>query len=79
MPYFSSDIEVIIQGIVYYLSTTIRNRDRKVNSEEPSSPRPLYEIDTDYAKGCLLAKKLLEVLVFLEVSSRLSLSIFLVA
>jgi hypothetical protein len=69
VPYFSSNIEVIIQGVVYYLSTTIRNRDNKVTSEQPSIHRPLYEIDADYAKGCILAKKLLEVLSILLLSS----------
>jgi hypothetical protein len=61
IPYFTADLEVIIQGIVYYLSTTIRNRDNSVNMEQNSTLRPLYEIDSDYTKGCILAKKLLEV------------------
>jgi hypothetical protein len=59
--YLSSDLEVIIHGIVYYLSSTIRNRDNNMTHEQTPSLRPLYEIDSDYAKGCILAKKMLEV------------------
>jgi hypothetical protein len=59
--YLSSDLEVIIHGIVYYLSSTIRNRDNNMTHEQTPSLRALYEIDSDYAKGCILAKKMLEV------------------
>jgi hypothetical protein len=61
IPYHNADIEAIIDGMVYYFSAAERNQ--VIRDKLGSSPRnvPLYELDLDFAKGCILSKRLLEV------------------
>jgi hypothetical protein len=47
--------------MIFYFSNAIRNQVLHEHDRLPASSPPLYEVDEDYAKGCLLAQQLLDV------------------
>jgi hypothetical protein len=70
--FFSSDfcppffycfrIDVLIEGLLFYFSAAVRNEiiREKNNNTKANEGTPLYQIDFDYAKGCILSQKLHE-------------------
>jgi hypothetical protein len=61
IPYHDADLEGIVEGMVYYFSAAERNQIVRDKLGNGSLDVPLSEIDLDYAKGCILSKRLLEV------------------
>jgi hypothetical protein len=58
-------VETLVQGLLYYFSNAIRNQLIRENGalrvDNSLHSVPLYKIDIEYAKGCLLSHKLLEI------------------
>lgn len=59
-------MKILIEGLLFYFSNAIRNQIVRENHhpENDSSQvqsSPLYEVDMEYAKGCLLAQQLLAI------------------
>lgn len=62
VPYHDADFPNIISGLLYYFSTAVRAQLAREKAGKTLSPHlKLYQIDLDYAKGCILAKRLIEV------------------
>jgi hypothetical protein len=58
-------LETLIQGLLYYFSNAIRNQLLREKGTLRSTSElhtvPLYKTDVEYAKGCLLSHRLLEI------------------
>jgi hypothetical protein len=56
---------MLVNGLVYYFTNSIRSQSTRDNRRNQNiigfSDKPLYISDSDYAKGCILSKLLLEV------------------
>ena len=62
VPYNNADIASLIAGMNHYFSVAIRNQlAREQSGNVLQSNLPLYQVDLDYAKGCILSQRLLEV------------------
>lgn len=56
---------MLVNGLFHYFTCAIRNQDTRthrsalIGRDDPHPP--LYMIDQDYAKGCLLSKRLISI------------------
>jgi hypothetical protein len=60
---FFYSLETLVQGLLYYFSNAVRNQLLRENGalRVHNELRPLYTIDVEYAKGCILSQKLVEI------------------
>jgi hypothetical protein len=56
-------LQTLVQGLLYCFSNAVRNQLLRESGalRVHNELRPLYNIDVEYAKGCLLSQKLLEI------------------
>jgi hypothetical protein len=66
VPYHNAAVENIVDGMVYYFSTAMRNQlvREKAGKSKNSSSTVLTQIDLDYARAVILTTKLLTVMTF---------------
>jgi hypothetical protein len=67
VPYQNAAVENIVDGMVYYFSTAMRNqlvRENAGKEKRNASSTPLSQIDLDYARAVILTTKLLTVIAF---------------
>lgn len=62
-PFRDADLPALVDGLIFFLTNAFRTKlTRETNNNPFPGNVPLYSVDSDYAKGCILSKQLREVM-----------------
>lgn len=65
VPYHGAGFSTVIEGLSNFFTNAIRNQlTREKNMSKVPENTPLYSVDVDYAKGCILSQELCAVSYF---------------